>query len=362
MSEIEKFVGKILTENYDLGKIMGVTKIKEGDTNNSFLALADDEGKNTQWYVRQYNRFEEEQDIIYEHAFEKYLAERVNGEIQTLLPVPTKTGATWVVEKFEGEDNFYAVFNVINGNEPYSWEFNDLSPNAMRSCAEITAKFHAWGCGFEPPAGSGRHEEPLIDQLDQWVIDFPAALEEKKKSPEIFRRFTDYLEKEIPYLIETSRLCRAELEKVKDDLPMCINHKDMNPGNVMFDDDDNVNAVFDMDWCNMDYRIYDIAWMGYQAIASWDTDAWGAVPVEEIQSFIDNYNRIMIGRNCPLGPLDETELAFLPTMMIIGMLKVLADFICYEDHTHDPYRVFVNTWRFISSVKYMRNYLENKGK
>lgn len=361
MTGVEKFVKRILEENYDLGRILGVASIKAGDTNNSFLAMAEKNGSSQQWYVRQYNRFEEEQDIVYEHALEKYLASRVDDDVQTILPVETKNGSTWVVGEYEDEKNFYTVFNVIHGNEPYSWEFNDLSDNAMKSCAEITAKFHAWCYGFDAPEGSGRHEEPLVGQLQTWMTDFPAALEEKKKRPEIFRRFTDYLEKEVPYLVEMSAFCKGELEKYSDDLVMCINHKDMNPGNVMFDDDDNVNAVFDMDWCNMDYRIYDLVWMGYQAIASWDTDHWGEVPVEKLQSFIDNYNRIMVERECPLGPLNQAETEFLPTMMIIGMLKVLADFICYEDHDHDPYRVFVNSWRFIESVKYMKAYLDQQG-
>lgn len=67
----------------------------------------------------------------------------------------------------------------------------------------------------------------------------------------------------------------------------------------------------------------------------------------------------MIERNCPLGPLNDAETAFLPTMIIIGAMKVVADFACYEDHTDDPDRVFINTWRFIDSIKFMRRCLEH---
>lgn len=360
MTELEAFVKNLLETNYDMGNVVAVSKLKAGDTNNSFMAVASKEGEIKNWYIRQYNPAEREEDILYEHAFEKYFAGRVNNEIQTLLPLPTKSGKTWVVDTFNNQSNFYAVYNVISGNEPYSWEFNDLSENAMESCAEITAKFHAWGYGFEAPEGAGRHEPSLEEQFCFWKYDFPKAIKTKKKQPEIFRRYKDYLEQELPFLLDTTDFCSRELSRHSASLKKCINHKDLNPGNVMFDDDDRVNAIFDMDWCNMDYRLYDIAWMSYQSIASWNTHTWGAVPIEKLTRFIDTYNRVMEERNCPLGPLTEEEREFLPTMIIICNMKVIADFACYEEHSHDPYRVFVNTWRFVESVRFMRNYLEER--
>ncbi len=268
MSKVEAYVKMLLETEYDLGAIVTLSKIKAGDTNNSFLALANQNHVLTNWYIRQYNPAEQEQDILYEHAFEKYFAKNVAGEIQTILPITTRSGATWLYKEFNGQYNFYAVYNVITGNEPYSWEFNNLSEPALESCAEITAKFHAWGYGFEPPAGCCKREPSLEDQFVLWKRDFPKAIEEKKQHPELFRRYTDYLEKQLPFLLDTTDFCSRELKKHAANLKKCINHKDLNPGNLMFGADDRVNAVFDMDWCNMDYRIYDIAWMSYQAIAS----------------------------------------------------------------------------------------------
>ena len=362
MKDTELFVKKILEENYDLGQIVAVSEIKAGDTNNSFMVVANKEEGNEcvteNWYVRQYNEAEEERDIIFEHAFEKYFAANVKGEVQTILPIETKSGGTWVVDRFRGKDNYYAVFNVIRGKEPYSWEFNDLSENALDSCAEITAKFHAWGYGFVAPEGSGKSESPLEEQFEEWKDCFRKSVPEKSAEPEVFRRFTDYFVKEVDGLCEAVDFCKAEFLKHKDNLKKCINHKDLNPGNVMFDDDDRVCAVFDMDWCNEDYRLYDIGWMGYQAIASWDQDSWGEVPIDKLERFVELYNKVMIETGCPMGPLNEDETEFLPVMMIIGALKVLADFVYYEEHHHDAYRMFVNTWRFVESVKYMKKYVE----
>lgn len=358
MQKLTEFIKQLLQEHYDLGEVMEVTAIKAGDTNKSFLASCRKGGTDRQWYIRQYNRFEEEQDIIYEHAFERYLEKQVNGRIQTIMPIANRDGGTWLYETFEGQKNFYAVFNVISGREPYSWEFNNLSAAAIDSCAEITARFQAWGWGFEAPEGSGRHEPLLEEQFKQWKRDLPAALEEKKQSPKLFRRFTEYYELVIPFLTDTIDFCAAELERYRDDLKMCINHKDLNPGNMMFDEEDHVCAIFDMDWVNTDYRLYDIAWMGYQAIASWDVSTFGEVPLDKIGRFLAIYNQTMVETESPIGPLTRREMQFLPVMMIIGALKVIMDFTCYEDHTGDPYRMFVNTWRFVNSVRYMREHLD----
>lgn len=363
MKEITEYVKDLLNENYELGEVESVKYIKAGDTNNSFFAFIKDpgNGETVKWYVRQYNSAEEERDVIYEHAFEKYYNKNVNGEIQTMTPVETKSGKTWVQAEYNGNSNIYAVFNVMNGIEPYSWEYNDMPQEARDACFDITAKFQAWGYGFEPPEGVERREPPLETLFEVWKKDLPSYYEEKKKDPN-FKRFTDYFGKEIPFLIDTIDFCEAELNKYRKDLKHCINHKDLNPGNVMFDEQDHIVAIFDMDWVNTDYRLYDIAWMGYQVIASWDTDKWGDVPIGQLDRFIERYNRIMVERNCPMGPLNESELAFLPTMMIIGAIKVVVDFSCYEDHYNEVHRMFVNTWRFMSSIHQLREYVENQKK
>ncbi|MGI6109610.1 MAG: aminoglycoside phosphotransferase family protein [Eubacteriaceae bacterium] len=358
MKELAEFVKELLSENYEAGTWVSVSAIKAGDTNNSFIATASQNGTEKDWYVRQYNIAEQEQEIIYEHAFEKYFHDNVNGEMQTMQPIPAKSGLTWVRKEFNGQENFYAVFNVISGEEPYSWEFNDLSDTALDSCAEITAKFQAWAYGFEGPEGSGRRESPLETQFEEWKELLPLALEQKKQE-KIYDRFTGYFEKEVSYLVNVADFCGKELAIYQKDLKMCINHKDLNPGNVMFDENDKVIAVFDLDWVNTDYRLYDIAWMGYQVLASWDTENWGYVPFDKLDRFVNVYNRTMIERNCPLGPLNEAETKFLPIMMIIGAMKVITDFVFYEDHSQDAYRMFVNTWRFVNSVHYMREYVEN---
>lgn len=360
MSTINDFVKNLLYEHYYIGKVLSVESIKQGDTNNSFYAFSEDlQGHLTKWYVRQYNLAEEERDVIYEHAFERYFQSRVNGEIQTMVPLENTEGTTWVEAEYDGETHIYAVFTTLEGLEPYSWEYNTMPQKAMDSCADITGLFHAWAYGFEPPEGIERREPPLETLFQVWKKELPAYLAEKQKDDR-YRRFTEYFEKEIPFLEDTIDFCASELAEYKDQLEHCINHKDLNPGNVMFDRENNVVAVFDLDWVNTDYRLYDIAWMGYQVIASWDTDTWGAVPLEKLDRFIDRYNRIMVERKCPMGPLNPAETAFLPTMMIIGAIKVVVDFACYEDHHDEVHRMFVNTWRFMASIHELRDYVENK--
>ena len=354
----EGFVQKLIIDHYDLGIVKRVREIKAGDTNNSFLAFCEKDGRECTWYVRQYNPAEEERDIIYEHAFEAYLNARIDKQMQTLLPVHAKDGNTWVLAEYKGQSNFYAVFNKISGREPYSWEYNDLSEEAFVSCAEITAKFQAWGYGFEGPRDGGRREPSLKEQFGNWRMDLPSSIKEKEKNRKVFRRYTDYLRTEEDFLLKTIDFCEAELNRYEGSLKKCINHKDLNPGNLMFDERDRVCGIFDLDWVNLDYRLYDVAWMGYQAIASWDTRSWGIVPLEKMGKFLEIYNQTMLAYGCPLGELTIEERKFLPTMMIIGALKVVMDFACYEEHAHDVHRVFANTWRFVSSIRYMMEHLE----
>lgn len=359
MTEIAVFLRKLLRENYDLGNIVSVEFIKAGDTNNSFLATAEKNGKTDVWYIRQYCTEEQEQDIIFEHAFEEYYTANVKGEIQTMLPVKTKNGKTWLYEEFQGEYHFYAVFNTISGREPYSWEYNELTDAAMDSCAAIVAKFHSWGYGFKAPEGSGRREPSLEEQFVLWRKQIPEAVKMKREKEHLYGRFNGYFEKEVPFLMEVVDFCESKLREYKDDLPMCINHKDLNPGNVMFDENDEINAIFDFDWANNDYRLYDIGWMGYQAIASWDVHSWGQVPLDKMERFINIYNEEITKRNCPLGPLSKRETEFLPVMMIIGAMKVIIDFVYYEDHDDDGDRLFINTWRFVESVRFLKDHVEN---
>lgn len=353
------FIKKLLEENYEIGSNISVEAIKAGDTNNSFFAHAENDGNKIKLYVRQYNPAEQEQDIIFEHALEKYYDKNVNGEIQTMLPIENKSGKTWVVAEFEGQKNFYAVFNTISGLEPYSWEYNDMNEKEMDSCAAIVAKFQAWCYGFVGPKGSGRREPPLSEQFANWRVDLPKAIEEKKQK-KVFKRFSDYLKTQEEVLMDHTDFCERQLMKYQDKLKKCINHKDLNPGNVMFDEEGNIIAIFDFDWANTDYRVYDIAWMAYQAIASWDPNSWGDVPFDKLQRFIDVYNEEMLKRGCPLGVLTKDEEEFLPSMMVIGAMKVIMDFACYEEHEHDVHRVLVNTSRFIASVNKMRKYIEEK--
>ena len=356
MKNLCEFVSRILNEEYDLGDVSRVEAIKEGDTNNSFFAYTNNDGSEQQWYVRQYNTGENEPELIYEHAFDKFFAERHGEVIDSPVPVGNKKGTTWVRAEFEGTSNYYAVFNVISGREPYSWEFNDLTPAAFDGCAVATAQFQAWSYGFKGPEGSGCQQEPLMELYKKWREDLKHCFDQK--TDPMFRRFNEYFAKEMPFFLKTIDFLESETAKYEGQVPMCVNHGDMNPGNVMFDDNDRVCCIFDLDWVADNMRLYDICWMGYQLMASWDVHSWGAVPVENIKRFLGVYNQTMIDMKCPMGPLTEKEIEFLPTMMMIGIAKVIMDFSCYEDHRGDEYRVFVNTWRFMESLHYIQDHYD----
>ncbi|MDD4692064.1 hypothetical protein [Eubacterium aggregans] len=94
--------------------------------------------------------------------------------------------------------------------------------------------------------------------------------------------FVKIAAREILFLMDTIDYIEAELAKLKDNLKKCINHKD-----------DHVCAVFDLDWVNEDYRLYDLAWMGYPITASWNVHTWGFIPMNQTQRFLNIYDARM---------------------------------------------------------------------
>lgn len=356
MSGICEFISDLISVNYPLGKVSRTVEIKQGDTNNSYFTYVQKDGREQKWYVRQYHSGETEAELRYEHAFEKYFSERHGDAIDSPVPVENNAGGTWVKASYDGTENYYAVFNVVTGKEAYSWEFNDLTPRAFDSCAVIVAQFQTWSCGFKKPEGSGIAGESMLSMFDRWRRDLKGCFE--GKTDPMFRRFNEYFKKELPFFLDMIDFMESETRKFDGKLPVCINHGDLNPGNVMFDDEDRVCCVFDLDWVAENLRLYDICWMGYQIIASWDVHSWGAVPTENLRRFLEIYDRQIEEMHSPLGVLTDDERKFLPAMMMIGVAKVIMDFACYEDHRGDEYRLFVNTWRFMESLRYIYDHYE----
>ena len=126
--------------------------------------------------------------------------------------------------------NYYAVFNVIKGREPYSWEFNDLTPAAFDGCATATAQFQAWAYGFKGPEGSGCQQEPLMELYKNWREDLKHCFDQK--TDPMFRRFNEYFAKEMPFFLKTIDFLEAETAKYESKVPMCVNHGDMSFGNT----------------------------------------------------------------------------------------------------------------------------------
>ena len=111
MNDLCGFVAKLLSDNYDLGQNIKVAVIKEGDTNNSFFAFADKDGKTIKWYVRQYNTGEGEPELIYEHG------PAVQRHLYVIHILRSNKGCS---HPLDGHilDYPYRLHNVSNGNPP----------------------------------------------------------------------------------------------------------------------------------------------------------------------------------------------------------------------------------------------------
>jgi Ser/Thr protein kinase RdoA (MazF antagonist) len=319
-SLIEK-VKAIIESEYDLGKVDQIEKAKLGDTNKSFIAVCEKDGVRTKYCARQYNYAKQEPEIKYEHAFDLYFNDQVCGEIASPLPIRTKSGGTWVCSEFEKAQNFYAVFKFIQGREPYSWEYNEVSDMAFAECSQITAKFHCWAYNFKKPEGSGRLEPNLLEQIKDWKEKVPMWVESMKGDSHR-RKLYDYCTSQWEYILKRLDFAEAELKKYMDKLPVCIIHEDINPSNLMFDENDKVSAIFDFDWVTEGYRIYDVVWMCHQIVSSWKEDSFGYMKLDQVKKFLSIYNNTINSLNCNLRPLTDEERRFFPAMMILSCMKI----------------------------------------
>jgi Ser/Thr protein kinase RdoA (MazF antagonist) len=167
------------------------------------------------------------------------------------------------------------------------------------------------------------------------------------------RKLYDYCTSQWEYITKRLDFAEAELKKYMDKLPVCIIHEDINPSNLMFDENDKVAAIFDFDWVTEGYRIYDVAWMCHQVVSSWKEDSFGYMKLDQVKKFLSIYNNTIKSLNCNLGPLTDEERHFFPAMMILSCMKINFDFISYmyDDPNGDTFKWYLYVWKHFKIIK-----------
>ena len=309
-------LAEVVTTDYDLGEVLRVEQILGGYVNLSFAVIVATPEGERRFFVRKYKASTSERDVRFEHA----LVNHVSGKgFQIAACVyPNRRGETLVrrQEMLNGEPvtRLFAVYEMLEGEDKYSWISNRLTDKEFDSGARVLARFHALAHDFDP--GDLAREQPpimqMVGELPQTFRDFAAASRGTAFDQRFIARLPRVLE-----LLEKGRAMEVDLQG----LPRVPVHCDYHPGNLKWIDEQGV-GLFDFDWSKLDYRLFDVAQGIAYFCSSWEGPDDGEVRLDKASIFVRAYQDEASRFDVP-GPLTAEELALLPRMVANANLYIL---------------------------------------
>jgi len=316
-------VTEVVTGEYDLGEVVRVEPILGGTENLSFGVVTRGEAGERHDFVRKYKFGTVEREIRYEHALVRHIGSK--GFDLAAKVFETRHGDTVVTreELRDGErvERFFAVYEMLGGENAYTWTENRCTDAEYEDGARVLARFHAAAHDFDP-GGLYREQPP--------IMDFLATL------PQTFRdlaarstgtRYDMYFAERLPGILEAVERGLA-LGPELEGLPRCPVFCDYHPGNLKWRDQKAV-GLFDFDWAKLDYRVFDVAVGLVYFCSSWEDADDREMRLDKIKVFLDAYQDEAARLGAP-GPMGDDELAVLPRMLAIAALYVINwDIVAY---------------------------------
>ena len=306
-------------DHYNLGQLVDYQRDERGCVNTSYVIHTIIQGETKGHLLRQYGQGTTEEDVIFEHSIVQHL-------VRTGFPLVAKALSTKedrpYLGLFEGEEAgvgrslvFYAIFELLPGEDRFTWIDPVLSPVELSASAAVQAQFHLQLYGFTP---DGRKDEPGILDLLPRIKERIRGYATKIPGTVFDRFFVEHRS----FLIDVVERTRASLLKIgADELNRCVIHCDYHPGNLKFKDGQ-VVGLFDFDWSKVDLRCFDVALALFYFCTGWKGEADGVLRLDEVKLFIDAYQETLKGEG-GLGPLSSEELAAIPPMVQAANLYVL---------------------------------------
>jgi homoserine kinase type II len=306
----------VVDEEYDLGEVVGVDQIFGGYVNLSFAVRTRTAAGEQRYFVRKYSRAITEPEIRFEHALVNHIDRK--GFHLAARVYPNKAGGTFVVrDEVHGgvpETRFFAVYQMLEGQDKYTWVKNRCTDAEYADGARVLAQFHHAAHDFD--AGDLAREQPPI-------MAFVATLEKTFTDCAALATggsYDDYYLSKLPAIIKSIHLgtgIAAQLEG----LPFIPVHCDYHPGNQKWVDE-RVVGLFDFDWSKVDYRIFDIALAVVYFCSSWEGRDSGDLWLDKAAIFVRAYQDEAAKSASP-GAMSAAELAALPRMIANANLFVL---------------------------------------
>jgi homoserine kinase type II len=143
-----------------------VEQIFGGFENLSFAVITKDGDGERRNFVRKYKHGTVEREIRYEHALVRHI--RSKGFELPARVFETKAGDTLVTrEELLGSERvgrFFAVYEMLTGEDKYTWTENRCTDVEYEDAARILARFHHAAYDFEP-GDLYREQPPIMDYL-----------------------------------------------------------------------------------------------------------------------------------------------------------------------------------------------------
>lgn len=333
-------LAEVVRSDYDLGEVLGVERIFGGYSNLSFAVHTRDAEGEHRYFVRKYNRAITEREVRFEHALVGHINRR--GLHLAARVYPAAGGATFVTreELLDGETvtRYFAVYEMLTGEDKYTWVKNRLTDREYESAGRVLAQFHAMAHDFEP-GELAREQPPIMRFVRELPAVFAAYAAKATGDTVVDRHFLGRL----PDIEEALRK-GAALEPRLKGLPYIPVHCDYHPGNLKWVDEQGV-GLFDFDWSKLDYRLFDVAEGLVYFCSSWEGHDNGELQLDKSAIFLRAYQDEAARFELP-GPMGAAELAALPRMTANANLYVLnwdvsAYYEADEDLDDDEYLLYL---------------------
>jgi len=331
-------LAEVVDTDFDLGEVVRVEQIFGGFENLSFAVITRDADGERRNFVRKYKHGTVEREIRYEHALVRHIRDK--GFELPARVFETRAGDTLVKreELLGGErvERFFAVYEMLTGEDKYTWTENRCTDAEYEDGARILARFHQAAADFEP-GDLYREQPPIMDYLATMPGTFNGYAAATKGT-----KYDHYFLSRLPGIlaaIDRGLALAPELER----LPRCPTFCDYHPGNLKWRDGHGV-GLFDFDWTKLDYRLFDIAIGIVYFCTSWKDADDGELRLDKAEIFLRAYQDEASRAEVP-GPVTDGELAALPRMLAIAALYVVSwDIVAYyidRDPNEDEYLFFL---------------------
>ena len=331
-------IEEVVRTDYDLGEVDRVEQVFGGTENLSFAAVTKDGDGEHRYFVRKYKYGTKEREIRYEHALVRHIRDK--GFKLPARVFENRHGDTLVTrEEILGTERvrrFFAVYEMLGGENKYTWTTNRCTDAEYDDAARVLARFHQAAYDFEP--GDLAREQPPIME---YVATMPGTFNGYAAGV-TGTKYDHYFLSQLPGILEAIDRALALAPDLQG-LPRCPVFCDYHPGNLKWGDERGV-GLFDFDWAKLDYRIFDIAIGIVYFCTSWEDKDDNELRLDKAEIFLNAYQDEASRSEAP-GPLTDGELAVLPRMLAIAALYVVSwDIVAYyidRNPNDDEYLFFL---------------------